>query len=68
MNIWSERKFKFKTRYPGSVVQCLAMFKSQNLQMVNLQREASLLLYLVLTLVCLYLTIEVTFPFHHVFL
>ena len=67
MKIWSERKFKFKTRYPGSVVP-LAMFKSQNLQMVNLQREASLLLYLVLTLVCLYLTIEVTFPFHHVFL
>ena len=31
--------------------------------MVKLQREASLLLYLVLTLVCLYLTVEVSFPF-----
>ena len=34
--------------------------------MLNLQREVSLLLYLVLTLVCIYLTIEVTLPFYHV--
>ena len=32
-------------------------------QMVNLQRVASLLLYLVLTLACVFLTVEVGFNF-----
>ena len=34
--------------------------KYNNLQMANLQRVASLLLYLVLTLICIYLTVEVS--------
>ena len=35
--------------------------KYNNLQMANLQRVSSLLLYLVLTLICTYLTVEVSF-------